>query len=123
MEHRERIAAIDLDETHRRRSSDDPIRDGVDPRHRTDPTVRIARACLRDAVVPASFPLHHADAPATGCQLTVDQRFFDDRRRSKTPRELEGIERASRAAEAGTAAIAAALARSEPGEQVQPTAA
>jgi Xaa-Pro aminopeptidase len=80
-------------------------------------TVRIARALgLRDAIVPGSFPLRHADAlRADGVALTVDQRFFDDRRRAKAPRELGAIERASRAAEAGMAAIAALLARSEPG--------
>jgi len=53
---------------------------------------------------------------ADGVELTVDQRLFDDRRRRKTPRELEAIGLASRAAEAGMAAIAVLLARSEPGE-------
>ena len=97
---------------------DDLIRDGVDI-YDIAPivSVRIARSLgLRDALVPADFPLRHADAlRADGVVLTVDQRFFDDRRRSKTPLELEGIRRASRAAEAGTAAIAELLARSEPG--------
>jgi hypothetical protein len=45
-----------------------------------------------------------------------DQRFFDDRRRQKTDRELEGIRRATRGAEAGMATIASLLARSEPGD-------
>jgi Xaa-Pro aminopeptidase len=98
---------------------DDMIRDGVDlyemaPKN----SVRIARALgLREAVVPHSFPLAHGDAlRADGVELTVDQRFFDDRRRSKRRDELEAIRAASRAAEAGMGAIAALLARSEPGE-------
>ena len=96
--------------------SDDLIREGVDL-YEIEPiqTVRIARSLgLRDAVVPESFPLRHADAlRAGGVELTVDQRFFDDRRRAKTTREVEAIGRASRTAEAGMAAIAALLARSE----------
>lgn len=99
--------------------SDDLIREGVDL-YEIEPikTVRIASSLgLRDAVVPESFPLRHADAlRADGVELTVDQRFFDDRRRAKTAREVEAIGRASRAAEAGMAAIAALLARSEPGD-------
>ena len=101
-------------------SYDDLLRDGVDY-YEISPTltVRIARSLgLRDAVVPASFPLRHADAlRADGVELTVDQRHFDDRRRRKTPRQLEGIRIASRAAEAGMAAIAALLARSEPSDE------
>ncbi len=99
--------------------ADDLIREGVDL-YEIEPiqTVRIASSLgLRDAVVPESFPLRHADAlRADGVELTVDQRFFDDRRRAKTAREIEAIGRASRAAEAGMAAIAALLARSEPGD-------
>jgi Xaa-Pro aminopeptidase len=118
----DRIAAIDSSteivpaETF---PADDLIRDGVDL-YQIAPiqSVRIARSLgLRDGVVPEFFPLLHADAlRADGVELTVDQRFFDDRRRRKSPRELEGIERASRAAEAGTAAIAALLRRSEAGD-------
>lgn len=98
---------------------DDLVRDGVDY-YEIAPTrtVRIARALgLRAAVVPATFPLQHAEAlRADGVDLAVDQRFFDDRRRSKSARQLEAINAASRAAEAGMAAIAALLARSEPGD-------
>jgi len=100
-------------------SFDDLLRDGVDY-YEISPilTVRIARSLgLRKALVPASFPLRHADAlRADGVELTVDQRHFDDRRRRKTPRQLEGIRIASAAAEAGMAAIAELLARSEPGD-------
>jgi len=97
---------------------DDLVRDGVDYYEISQTlTVRIARLLgLRDAVVPASFPLRHADAlRADGVELTVDQRYFDDRRRRKTPQQLDRIRIASRAAEAGMEAIAALLARSEPG--------
>jgi Xaa-Pro aminopeptidase len=69
------------------------------------------------ARVPSAFPLQIADAlRAAGVELVPDQRFFDVRRRRKTQPELDGIRRASRAAEAGQAAIASLLARSEPGE-------
>jgi Xaa-Pro aminopeptidase len=98
---------------------DDLVRDGADV-YDISPTltVRVARSLgLRDAIVPASFPLRHADAlRADGVELTVDQRHFDDRRRRKTARQLEGIRIASRAAEAGMAAIAGLLARSEPAD-------
>jgi Xaa-Pro aminopeptidase len=72
---------------------------------------------LRDAVVPASFPLVHADRlRREGVELTVDQRFFDDRRRVKSGAELDGVRRAQRAAEAGMAAARELLRRSQPGE-------
>lgn len=79
--------------------------------------VRYVRSLgLRSAVVPETFPLAAADAlRADGVELTVDQRLFDDRRRAKSPHHLEGIRVAQRAAEAGLAAVADALRRSEPG--------
>ncbi len=80
--------------------------------------VRYVRSLgLRSAVVPATFPVGVADAlRADGVELTVDQGFFDDRRRAKSPRQLDGIRAAQAAAEAGMAVVAAALRRSEPGE-------
>jgi Xaa-Pro aminopeptidase len=100
-------------------SVDDLIRDGVDyyeigPSH----AVRAVQALgITRARVPDAFPLRYADAlRAAGVELVTDQRFFDTRRRRKTARELEGIRRASAAAEAGTRAIASLLARSEPGD-------
>jgi Xaa-Pro aminopeptidase len=96
---------------------DDLIRDGVD-QYELYPiqAVRIVRSLgMRSATVPATFPLRFADAlRADGVELIVDQRFFDDRRRRKTPAQLDAIQAASRAAEAGLEAIAALLARSEP---------
>jgi Xaa-Pro aminopeptidase len=99
--------------------TDDLLRQGVDF-YELAPTntVRMARALgIERAHVPRAFPLQHADAlRAAGVELVPDQRLFDDRRRRKTPFELDGIQRASRAAEAGMAAIASLLARSEPGD-------
>lgn len=64
-----------------------------------------ADAGLHVAVVPSTFPAGQLDAlRAAGVELTVDQALFDRRRRVKTARELEGIRRAQRAAEAGFAA-------------------
>lgn len=118
----DRIAAIDptieivSDETF---SSDDLIRDGVDI-YAIKPTMfgrQVRSLGLGRAAVPRSFPLGIADVlRANGVELVVDQRLFDDRRRRKTAFELEGIRRASRAAEAGMTAIASLLARSEPAD-------
>jgi Xaa-Pro aminopeptidase len=69
---------------------------------------------LARAVVPRCFPLGVADhLRANGIELETDQRFFDDRRRVKTPQELEGIRRAQKAAEAGMAAARDLLRRAE----------
>jgi Xaa-Pro aminopeptidase len=63
------------------------------------------RACaelgISDAVVPASFPLELADhLRANGVEVSVDRELFDDRRRRKTPTEIDGLRRAQRACEA-----------------------
>ena len=77
----------------------------------------VAALGITRARVPRAFPLQVADAlRADGVELVPDQRFFDQRRRRKTTPELDGIRRASRAAEAGQAAIASLLVRSEPGD-------
>jgi Xaa-Pro aminopeptidase len=82
-----------------------------------------ARACaelgVREAVVPAAFPLELADRlRADGVELRVDRALFTARRRSKTPLQLGGIRRAQVAAEAGTAAAAELLRRAEPVDAV-----
>ena len=57
---------------------------------------------VREATVPITFPIGHADhLRAHGIQLHADQPFFDERRRVKNATELEGIRRACRAAVAG----------------------
>ena len=72
---------------------------------------------LTRVVVPETFPVVHADRlRQDGITIDVDQRFFDDRRRAKTPTEIDGISRAQRAAEAGMEAVRTMLRRSEPGD-------
>jgi Xaa-Pro aminopeptidase len=77
--------------------------------------LRIAqRLGVEEATVPSGFPLGHADALRdAGVRLTVDQKLFDDRRRRKTERELAGVRRAQRAAEAGVAVARDLLGRAE----------
>ncbi|HEY6606263.1 MAG TPA: Xaa-Pro peptidase family protein [Gaiellaceae bacterium] len=63
------------------------------------------RACrelgITQAIVPAGFPLGHADhLRANGVEIGVDRDFFNDRRRSKNETELRGIRNAQRACEA-----------------------
>jgi Xaa-Pro aminopeptidase len=100
--------------------ADELIRAGVDL-YDIGPaiTVQVVESLgITRAVVPARFPLRQADAlREAGIELVPDQRFFDDRRRRKTEHELEGIRRATRAAEAGMSVVAALLARSEPGDE------
>jgi Xaa-Pro aminopeptidase len=77
-----------------------------------------ARACERlgigEAKVPPGFPVAVADRlRAAGIRLDVDRELFLARRRAKNAHELAGIRRAQRAAEAGTAAVAALLRRAE----------
>lgn len=70
---------------------------------------------IESAVVPRTFPLGDGDhLRANGIELTVDQDFFDERRRRKNPAELAGIRRAQGAAEAGMAAGLALLRRAVP---------
>jgi Xaa-Pro aminopeptidase len=70
----------------------------------------VARAGLTRAQVPPDFPLAVADRlRADGVELVVDRAEFVGRRRAKNERELEGIRRAQRAAEAGMAAAAELL--------------
>jgi Xaa-Pro aminopeptidase len=86
--------------------ADELRRSGLDLHtYATEQAVRIARGLgVKEAVVPRRFPLGIADAlRADGVQLTVDQKLFDDRRRSKSVHELAGIRRAEKAAEAGIA--------------------
>ena len=78
---------------------------------------QVASLGLTRASVPDNFPVRIADElRGAGVELVVDQRLFDDRRRRKTPMELEGIRAASIANDAAMAAIADALALSEPGD-------
>jgi Xaa-Pro aminopeptidase len=74
------------------------------------------RACrelgVESAVVPPLFPLELADRlREAGIELRVERELFIERRRAKSPAELEGVRSALRAAEAGMA-IATDLLRS-----------
>jgi Xaa-Pro aminopeptidase len=70
---------------------------------------------LAEAIVPGDFPIGLGDRlREDGVVLTVDDATVDQRRRAKTPAELEGIRAAQRAAEAAMAAAAELLARAEP---------
>lgn len=76
------------------------------------------RVCERFGIarasVPADFPVELADhLRAAGIDLTVERALFAARRRSKNEAEIAGIRRATRAAEAGTRAVAELLRRSE----------
>jgi Xaa-Pro aminopeptidase len=78
------------------------------------------RACreleVSRAAVPPGFPLELADLlRAAGIELLVDRSLFVERRRVKTDRELDGVRRAQRAAEAGMSAAAGLLRLAEPG--------
>jgi Xaa-Pro aminopeptidase len=99
--------------------ADDLIRAGIDY-YDVMPTLTVQMVeslGITSARIPRAFPVQFADRlRAAGVELVPDQRFFDDRRRQKTPAELAGIERASRAAESAIATIAEMLARSEPGD-------
>jgi Xaa-Pro aminopeptidase len=76
------------------------------------------RACrkfgIEKAAVPTTFPVGMADhLRASGIDLSVDRKLFDDRRRVKTDSELAGIRRAQRAAEAGMDAARTLLRAAE----------
>jgi Xaa-Pro aminopeptidase len=74
----------------------------------------VASLGLQRATVPRDFPVWLADRlRADGVELEVDQDFFDGRRRAKTERQLEGMRRAQRAAEAAMDACRELLRRSE----------
>ena len=97
--------------------ADELRRSGIDRyAYASELAVRIARALgVVQATVPRQFPVGIADAlRSSGIELTVDQKLFDDRRRSKSTHELAGIRRAQKAAEAGMAAARDLLSRAEP---------
>jgi Xaa-Pro aminopeptidase len=77
------------------------------------------RAChelgIVSATVPESFPLGLADhLRANGVALTVDRDLFENRRRSKTAAELQGIRKAQKACEAALDASRDLLRRAQP---------
>jgi Xaa-Pro aminopeptidase len=100
---------------------DDLLAQGL-PRHEVlmQTTVKgVESLGLRDAVVPHDFPVELADRlRANGVELTPDKEFFSQRRRVKSPTELEGIRKAQRGTEAGMAAAREMLRAAEPGNGV-----
>ncbi|CAN5169417.1 Xaa-Pro peptidase family protein [soil metagenome] len=69
---------------------------------------------IESAVVPATFPVGHADhLRANGVEVTVDRDFFDNRRRSKNETELRGIRNAQKACEAALDASRELLRRAQ----------
>ena len=79
----------------------------------------VLRACrelgITSAVVPPAFPLEKADfLRANGIELAVDRELFEDRRRAKTERELQGIRNAQRACEAALDEARALLRAARP---------
>jgi Xaa-Pro aminopeptidase len=116
----ERIQAVGVDAEIRPMEGYRPeelARQGLDSyAFRNELYLRIVRDFgLERAIVPRCFPLGVADhLRANGIELETDQRFFDDRRRVKSPQELAGIRRAQNAAEAGMTAARELLQRAEP---------
>ena len=75
----------------------------------------LAKLGVKKVVVPPSFRVGVADyLRDKGIQVTVDRAAWVERRRTKTPGELEGIERAQRAAETAMLAAARMLREAEP---------
>jgi Xaa-Pro aminopeptidase len=83
----------------------------------------VTNACrafgVDDAVVPAAFPLELAERfRAEGIEVRTDGELFEQRRRVKSPIELDGIRRAQRAAEAAMDAARALLREASPNGSV-----
>ena len=100
-----RIASVGTYELHppEEYGFDELIASGADRKAiRAETTKRAVKGIgVTSAVVPDGFPLWLADLlRADGLELTVDQDFFDERRRVKTDAELAGMRRAQRAAQA-----------------------
>jgi len=74
----------------------------------------VAQLAVKEAVVPADFPLLLADRlRAKGVALTADYELFSQRRRVKNETELEGIRNAQQGTEAAMAAAREMLRRAE----------
>ena len=74
----------------------------------------VAQLAVKEAVVPADFPLLLADRlRAKGVALTADYELFSQRRRVKNETELEGIRKAQQGTEAAMAAAREMLRRAE----------
>ena len=66
-------------------------------------------------VAPADFPLEVGDyLRGSGIQVKVDRTVFEQRRRRKLDRQIDGMRRAQRAAEADLVALAALVKANAP---------
>jgi Xaa-Pro aminopeptidase len=95
---------------------DELLASGMKPREiRAELAAReVASLGIKQATVPENFPVWLADRlRAEGIEITPDQEVFDDRRRSKTGAQLEGMRRAQKAAEAAMDTCRDLLRRSE----------
>jgi Xaa-Pro aminopeptidase len=94
------------------------VRDSSVPDHLLDPELvlrAVRRAGATSVVVPPSFAVGVADhLRDAGVQVTVDAGSWSARRRRKAPWELEGIERAQRAADTAMLTAARLLKEAEP---------
>lgn len=80
----------------------------------------LQRVSAQAVTVPSNFPVLLAQYLSDkGVKITVDEELWWARRRQKTPAELEGIERAQRAAETAMLAAARMLRESEPTREGQ----
>jgi Xaa-Pro aminopeptidase len=101
---------------HEEFGSDELIESGIDRRELAAQLAlrAVGSLNLKRATVPENFPVWLADRlRAEGVELDVDQDLFDDRRRTKTAAQLEGMRRAQKAAEAAMDACRELLRRSE----------
>ena len=96
--------------------ADELRRSGLDSTRTNELTRRIAGGLgIGRATVPSRFPLGIAEAlRASGVELDVDQKLFDDRRRARARTSWPGSAGRSSAAEAGMAAARDLLRRAEP---------
>ncbi|MEA2452529.1 MAG: Xaa-Pro aminopeptidase [Actinomycetota bacterium] len=94
------------------------VRDEAFPRDllETELTLRaLKKLSVSSVVVPPTFQLHSADhLRANGVEVVVNTDVWVERRRRKTPWEIEGLERAQRAVETAMLTAARMLREAEP---------
>lgn len=96
----------------------DLVRDQSFPRHLQEPEVvlrALQKLGVAEVSVPPAFPVLLSDyLRDRGIKLDVDPEVWAQRRRRKTPWELEGVERAQRAADTAMLTAARMLRDAEP---------
>jgi Xaa-Pro aminopeptidase len=97
---------------------EDLVKDSSFPKHLLDTecTVRaLEKLGVTSVVVPPTFQLQSADhLRSKGIEVVIDEDTWVERRRRKTPWEIEGLERAQRAVEAAMVVAARMLREAEP---------